>query len=302
MKPITVLLSIYGESPFLTDFLKSLQEQSCREFQLLCRIDGNFTLPDELNARFPDFMVLADKEHCGVVRSYSKLLASAPESSYYMFADQDDVWHSDKVEKTLSAMKKAEEKWGSSTPILVHSDLHVVTEELSGISDSFIRYQSLDPGKTDLKDLLIQNNVTGCTVMINKALYDLVSVPSNAVCHDWYVALTAAAFGRIVFINDALTEYRQHNSNVYGAVPRKNFIKKFLSRGSLKERLRLTQMQAAVFAEQYHEKLSPRQREMLTAWADNLNEPSYLKRIFCVWRWGFKKHDWIRTLGMWWSV
>lgn len=302
MKPITVLLSIYGNSPFLTDFLKSLQKQSLQEFQVLCRADGEFVIPDELYTLVPGSMALEDNEHRGVVGSYGRLIHEAPESSYYMFADQDDIWHSDKIEKTLSAMKNAEEKWGREMPILVHSDLRVVTEELQKISDSLIRYQSLDAGKADLKDLLIQNNVTGCTVMINKALFDLISVPPEAICHDWYVALTAAAFGKIVFIDSPLVEYRQHSANVYGAVPRKNFVKKLFSSESLKQRLTLTQVQAEAFARQYHDKLSQQQIDMLDAWGSNLKEPFYLKRLFRAWRWGFKKHDWLRSLGMWWAL
>ena len=32
----------------------------------------------------------------------------SPSGQYYMFADQDDIWHPDKVEKTLAAMREAE--------------------------------------------------------------------------------------------------------------------------------------------------------------------------------------------------
>ena len=302
MKTITVLLSIYGNSPFLIDFLKSLQSQSCQEFRLFYRADGYFSMPDELPSLLPDAAAHPDQQHCGVVGSYGKLVADAPESPYYMFADQDDLWHREKIEKTLAAMKQAEEKWGKDTPLLVHSDLRVVSENLSRISDSFVRYQSLATHKTSLKELMLQNNVTGCTVMINKALRDLVSLPSAAVCHDWYIAMTAAAFGRIVFMDEVLTHYRQHDSNVYGAVPLKAFLKKIFRRNSLHERLRLNQKQAAAFAEQFRDKLSPEHTAMLDAWSGNLNESSYLKRIACAWRWGFKKHDWIRTLGMWWAL
>ena len=49
----------------------------------------------------------------------------ADEDSYVCFADQDDVWHPDKMEKTLAAMKKAEKRYGTHTPLIVHCDMRV---------------------------------------------------------------------------------------------------------------------------------------------------------------------------------
>lgn len=302
MKPITVLLSIYGNSPFLSEFMDSLKRQTCREFQLVYRPDGEFPMPDHLHDLLPETSCLSDKAHCGVVNSYSRLIAQAPPSDYYMLADQDDIWHADKIESSLAEIKKAEARWGRETPLLIHSDLRVVSSDLSPISGSLFRYQSLAAEKNGLKDLLIQNNVTGCTVMFNKALRDLAKIPAEAICHDWYLALIAAAFGRIVFIDTPLLDYRQHEKNVYGAVPRQQLMKKLPQKEKLRKRLQETQKQAAHFLEQYREKLTPEQRLYVSAWANNLNETSYLKRISCVWRWGFRKNDWIRTLGMWWAL
>ena len=61
--------------------------------------------------------VLKGDEHLGVTVSYWELLKhSIAEST--MFADQDDVWHANKIAVTLDAMRKLEDIHGKKTPLL----------------------------------------------------------------------------------------------------------------------------------------------------------------------------------------
>lgn len=168
-------------------------------------------------------------------------LLSRGSGQYFMFADQDDIWHPDKVEKTLAAMKEAEEACAQEAgapaedaagaegkaseapcpiPVLVHCDMRVVDEEGQEIAPSYVKYQQMSPERCSLNQLLVQNNVTGGALMMNEALVKLIlsrPVPRRAVMHDHWIALAAAAFGKIVFLDEALYDYRQHGKNVLGA-------------------------------------------------------------------------------------
>ena len=299
MKSVSVLLSLFGDAGFLPGLMQSLQAQSCQDFQLVYRVDGHADFDGRCMQSLPEVIRLKDQAHCGVVLSYSRLIADAPDSRWYMLADQDDFWHPDKIEKSIIAMQNAEKTWGQDVPLLIHSDLRIVRADLTEIAPSMMRYQALDPRRSSLKDLMVQNNVTGCTVMFNRALRDMASIPAEALCHDWYLALIAAAFGQIGFLPDALVDYRQHSANVYGAVARRKLLTDPRRRNALRERLQLTQKQAKVFLEQFREQLSDRQISTLEAWSRNLEEPSYCKRLFNTWRGGFAKNDRLRTIGMW---
>ena len=105
-------------------------------------------------------------------------------------------------------------------PAMVHTDLRVVDGELRELSPSFMQYSCLDGNRLALPQLLMQNVVTGCTMMVNRALADLScrEIPKGAVLmHDWWLALVAAVFGKTVFINEPLLYYRQHGDNEVGA-------------------------------------------------------------------------------------
>ena len=302
MKSISVLLSVFENSPYLPDFLKSLKNQTCGDFQLVYRLDGENDAVDDTLFKFNDSIHLANSEHLGVVKSYNQLIAKALDSDYYMFADQDDIWYQDKIEVSRNAIQQAEDIFGANTPILIHSDLRVVDSNLKTIAKSFVRYQSLQPCKNELKDLIVQNNATGCTMIFNRELRNIADIPEDAICHDWYMALIAAAFGKIIFLDCPLIDYRQHSCNFYGAMPRKKLMEKFFQRKNLHYRIQLTQKQAQLFALQFEKQLSEEQLRILKLWYDNLNDSNYLRKLFSTWKAGFRKNDWLRTIGMWWAL
>ena len=141
-------------------------------------------------------------------------------AAYWMFSDQDDVWHPDKVRKTLAVMQAAERKYGSAMPLLVHCDMRVTRGTGMEIAPSYVRYQKMSPERHHFRQLLVQNNVTGGAMMINRALLEKIlekPVPEHMVMHDHWIALLAAAFGKVIFLDRALYDYRQHGDNVLGA-------------------------------------------------------------------------------------
>ena len=156
-----------------------------------------------------------NRRACG---NFAELLRHA-EAPYVMFCDQDDVWHPDKVALSLSAMRKAE-AIAPGQPVLVHTDLAVVDDRLYPIAPSLARFLHIDlVGGTRLPRLLAHNVVTGCTAMINRALIvRCLPIPAEAIMHDYWVALVAAACGRIDLVPRALVDYRQHPANALGAM------------------------------------------------------------------------------------
>lgn len=143
-------------------------------------------------------------------------------ADYIMLSDQDDVWLPDKVEKTLARMQADEAACRAAgeanASILVHCDSRIVDRALREIAPSFAAYQKMTPSRCQLQQLLVQNNVVGGALMMNRALAERITeIPAHCVMHDQWIALIASAFGHIDFVPEALYLYRQHGDNVLGA-------------------------------------------------------------------------------------
>lgn len=214
---VNILLSTYNGKQFLKEQIESIQAQTYTDWQLLIRDDGSTDGTQQLiaeavqqDARIhwinPD-----EQQNLGVIKSFYTLVKHTG-ADYYFFSDQDDVWLPDKLALTLERAEQEEQ----TKPLLVYTDLKVVDQELNTLNESMIRTQS-HHANTELHQELTENTVTGGTMMINKSLADLWQTPEHLLMHDWYLALVAAAFGRLVYIDRPTQLYRQHHNNVLGA-------------------------------------------------------------------------------------
>jgi len=278
---IAILLSTYNGAKFLREQLDSLLAQSHSNFVLVVRddgsSDGSYALLEEYAEQQPERLHLLpkDNDNYGASGGFAFLVSYVLEnkailgleSAYMMFCDQDDTWYPNKIEAQLNAMSAAQESAGENVPVLIHSDLEVVSEQNTAIAKSLIRYQGLEIERNRFPNLVISNLVTGCTALINESLAEkALPIPSNAIMHDWWMALVATAFGRLIFLDIPLVHYRQHGNNTIGA---KEFTKVSVTNVALWRRLLVRKpndhlmevaVQAAAFRQRYSAELSMRQR------------------------------------------
>lgn len=222
---VAVLLSTYNGSKYIVELLESLSKQLFKDFDLIIRDDGssdstlNAILDYQKNNQL-NIHIVDSEGNVGAANSFIKLLDYANDCqqySYFLFCDQDDIWHQDKIEVLVNTIK-VEELNNPDLPILVHSDLSVVNDNGEKIFPSFWKFQHIDPDRNTTSRLLIQNTVTGCTAAINRALSNQIKVDVECmIVHDWWIALVASAIGKIVPIHQQLIDYRQHEQNVIGA-------------------------------------------------------------------------------------
>lgn len=276
---LAILLSTYNGSKFLEEQLDSLLGQTNTNFIIVVRDDGSADNSLEILKGFaighPDRFHLVDNaatepsnsgNNLGACGSFSLLMdyvlqhktELGLEQAYMMFCDQDDVWVEDKIERELQCMLETEAPLEQNTPVLVHSDLAVVSESKELIATSFTRYQGLETERNSFCNLVISNLVTGCTALVNEAAArKALPIPEGAIMHDWWLGLVAAGFGQIVFIDSPLVHYRQHGSNTIGAkehqqatLSDKSFLSRLLSLEP-NEHLFEVAEQAAAFLERY---------------------------------------------------
>lgn len=227
---VSILMAVYNGESYLREQLSSIESQTVSDWNLIVRDDGSSDHTKEIVREFADrvsqrvVLLESNSEKHGAKYNFFALLHEV-QDSYIMFCDQDDIWKKDKIEKTVARMQ-AVEKNAPGTPVLIHTDLEVVDAKGHTISKSFFDSANLKKNPSTAQ-LLLQNHVTGCTVMINKALLSYVhnlEMPyiEASIMHDYWLALVAKVFGKIEFLPDTTIYYRQHGNNSVGAKNSKN--------------------------------------------------------------------------------
>jgi glycosyltransferase involved in cell wall biosynthesis len=220
---IDILLATYNGEKYLNQQIDSILAQTCKDFRLLIRDDSSsdntINIIKNYISKYPDKiqLIVDSKGHLGLARNFAALLELA-QSEYIMFCDQDDVWLPDKIQLTLNAMKTAERS-DPGLPLLVHTDLRVVNEDLILIADSLWHLLGVaSPACDSLKNIIVRNPVTGCTMMINSKAGNIsLPIPPQAPIHDWWIAMNVAKLGKIIRIPSPTILYRQHGGNVISA-------------------------------------------------------------------------------------
>jgi glycosyltransferase involved in cell wall biosynthesis len=308
--PIEILLSTYNGAKYLDALLESIVAQDHEDWSLLIRDDGSTDLTKDIVQRWrrdhPNKINVIDEKldnNLGAVRSFSRLmeLSTAP---YVMFADQDDVWLPGKVRLTLEAMRRQESKSGSARPVLVHTDLAIVDENLRVVSKSLWDYQGLVPRRNPkLSMVMLENCAWGCAVMLNRALVTAVrSIPPEAVHHDWWIALVAAAFGTTIPIHEQPILYRRHGGNEseisnVREVSRSGLADWRVPRRRLAQLLEEGRLRVLKFLEVYGGQMSPHQIAAAEAFL-HLHERGFVGRRVDILRYGLSFSGLPRTLGL----
>ena len=231
---LAILLGTYNGGRFLREQLDSLFAQTMKDFQLYIRDDGStddtMLIVKEYQQLHPNIVKVEDEgKNLGAKGNFERLLALT-DADYYMFCDQDDVWLPDKIEVSFAKMKQMEQRYGD-IPLLVHTDLEVVDEDLNVINASFWKYSRVLPQVVDenIHYLGIANSVTGCTIIMNKMAKQVaIPFPEQIYMHDAWIALCVMKYGKMGYINMPTIKYRQHSSNVLGAIEYRFSIKEKL--------------------------------------------------------------------------
>lgn len=305
---IDILLATYNGGAYLKEQLESIAAQSVTNWRLLVGDDGSedetVAIAKAFQKKFPKGQVsLYSKESKGqgAKGNFIRLCREAT-SDYVMFCDQDDVWHPDKISKTLIRLKQMERQYTKAVPLLVFTDLVVVDQQLKELSPSFITYMNL-PRKITMNRLLIQNSITGCTVMMNKCLCDhlkQVEDVDRILMHDHFAAMIACGLGRLNFLPEATIDYRQHEHNSVGAADANSLRYLFyrMKRGREKffNDMKNSMDQAGYFYQLYKDEIVSREcSKLVCAYAKLHRKNKFYRMVFYI-RNKVLKYGWLRAI------
>lgn len=290
---VAILLATYNGFRFLPELMTSLEKQTHDKWELYVRDDNSSDGTKDLLKSYEEkdgrIHVTYGEEQFGASKNFAFLLNAVSHEDYVMFCDQDDIWIPQKIEKTLYEMKRKESCSHANVPRIVFSGKQLVNENLQEISE----YKYGQKQNISFHDILIQNPIYGCTMMINKAALKLAQpLPEYAYLHDYYLALVTSAYGEITFIDEPLILYRQHENNVTGGSKNYSYINKIKSAGRINRLLQQEIYQNYMFC-----------KNVVSDYIDgreyiSMVESPIVKRLFYAMRFNYRVRGLVQTMRL----
>ncbi|MDE7312284.1 MAG: glycosyltransferase family 2 protein [Eubacterium sp.] len=213
-RKVQVLLSAYNGETYIRQQMESIVRQKDVQVHVLVRddgsTDGTVRILRYYESKYPAVSVRTGSRR-GAAGSFFALLKMADLSyDYFAFADQDDVWHREKLARACARLDQE----NGDIPLLYAGKVVCASSDLKK-KELFSYHIRREPS---FGNALLENICMGCTQVFNRRLLVLARehLPAGNVMHDWWMYLTASYFGRIVYDGHAYILYRQHGKNQVG--------------------------------------------------------------------------------------
>jgi glycosyltransferase involved in cell wall biosynthesis len=235
---VLILMAVYNGERFLDEQLRSIESQSFATIDMLVSDDGSRdgspALLELWRKRWNkgEFRII-DGPRAGFAANFRHLMLNAGDPpNYVAFADQDDIWDQDKIERQVNRLRLI----GSGRPALSCGRTRTMTDDgsFTGMSPRFSRPPCF-------RNAIVQSIAGANTMVLNDVAFRVVAETARRspfVSHDWWSYLIVSGAGGVVdYTTEPAISYRQHEGNLVGA------------NNSL--RARLQRMRAALFSNRF---------------------------------------------------
>lgn len=215
MAKVCIVLATYNGEKYLPQMLDSLLAQT-RPADIIVAVDdgskdSSVKILQDYAQKLP-LQIHALPQNTGHRAAFSKALELARtqlgDDDLIALADQDDIWHPQKIEVLEMKIRDRD---------LVFGDAQVIDADGKTIANSW-REMDRIPKHLSVKALLTGfTNVTGCMALFKAGLLaNVLPIPDGVPVHDQWITLCAAVRGGYAPVSDKVIRYRIHGENAIG--------------------------------------------------------------------------------------
>ncbi len=208
-KAVVILLSTYNGEKYLEEQLQSIFEQTYwQNCKLYVRDDGSKDGTVDILKKYEQQgrLTLEYGENIGFVKSFFWLIANAPDADFYSFADQDDVWNPDKIERAVTKLLETD----NTKPQLYFSNYDFYTADMQ-----YIGYRKTKNNSPTFYESLTDCRAAGFTTVINREFYSILKTfkPENIYYHDYFMYMLSFCITIPIYDRISTAKYRRHGNN-----------------------------------------------------------------------------------------
>lgn len=216
---ISIALCTFNGGRFVAQQLASLATQTVLPDEVVVADDGSSddTLKQVQSfAKKANFDIRILKGRVGGPTQNFDRAAKACRGDVIFFCDQDDYWYPKKLE-TMSYRFRAPDVSAVFCDARLVDENRVTLGKTLWESIGFFEPEYEDFRKSPHKRLLSRTLAFGLTMAVSRDVVEQAGATPMPFGHDGYLALIAAALGRIELCPEPLLDYRQHANQVSSA-------------------------------------------------------------------------------------
>lgn len=208
---VSVLMPAYNRKNYIESSVKSILDQTFKNFELLVLDDGSTdgTIEKILSFNDPRIRLIRNEKNQGIAFSRNRLLQEA-RGLYYVLLDSDDIAMPNRIELQLEYLKENDDTSLVGTPCIA------IDQNGDYIKSTWAFLQKRPTDPVEIKaTLLFRNCFYQSSIMINSQLlknekYDLEFPPFE----DFEFWARLALTHKLVNMDTPLIEYRFHPQNI----------------------------------------------------------------------------------------
>ncbi len=226
-RKISVVIATYNGEKFIEEQLKSICNQTLKPDEIIVSDDGSKDATLELVHKFSrqpelsgiQFIVLQDNPRHGYGGNFEWALKHSS-GDYTFLCDQDDVWLPGKVENVIKTFDyHPDAKLVFHDAELIDKDGRLISGSFNPLLDRLnikSEQELVKIGTSFCENACSASFINGMCMCISKDLLEeSIPFPYNKL-HDQWLLFLATASDSAYFLNQILTQYRLHGTNVCG--------------------------------------------------------------------------------------
>lgn len=219
VQKVSVVVCTYNGERYIREQIDSIIAQTYPIHEIILQddgsTDGTFAILSDYANRYANITAWHNEAGKGISRNFFSAMRRAT-GDYIALSDQDDVWEKDKVESQIAALRH-----GGDEDKLLCFGRTVPFANGSGVE---VRSDARVPNYT-LVRLCFANPIPGHTMLFSRRMLDIVPHDDAylaARTYDMVLAITAAAYGGVAYVDKKIVNQRRHADAATYAKPMDN--------------------------------------------------------------------------------
>jgi glycosyltransferase involved in cell wall biosynthesis len=202
---VSIALCTYNGEKFIKSQLDSILKQTYSNLEIIICDDGSTDQTLSILNRITDprVKIFRNSTNIGLVDNFFKAI-SLSTGKYIALSDQDDYWLPIKIEELILNI---------GDNLLIYCD-SAFTHENGDLMDRNLSENRRMYSGDDNRVFAIPKLgfLFGHTLLFKSELKTKI-LPYPAIYHDFWIGFVASSEGSIIYLNEALVHYRQHDSS-----------------------------------------------------------------------------------------